>query len=54
MKKLNKDLIKENLFINAEKVYAKELIDKLRKLIFDIGCAIINDEYLVDKDESDE
>ena len=25
------------LFINAEKVYGKELIDKFRKLIDDIG-----------------
>ena len=46
--------LKEELFINAEEVYGKELIDKLRQKIYDIGWAIINDEYLVDKDESDE
>ena len=32
MKKLN-----EELFINAEEVYGKELIDKLRQKIYDIG-----------------
>ena len=37
----------KKLFINAEEVYGKELIDKFRKLIDDIGWAIINDEYLV-------
>ena len=32
MKKLN-----EELYINAEEVYEKELIDKLRQKIYDIG-----------------
>ena len=35
------------LFINAEEVYGKEAIDKLRQKIYDIGWAIIDDEYLV-------
>lgn len=35
------------LFINAEAVYGKEAIDKLRQKIYDIGWAIIDDEYLV-------
>ena len=39
--------LKEELFINAEKVYGKELIDKFRQKIYDIGWAIISDEYLV-------
>ena len=39
--------LKEELFINAEEVYGKELIDKLRQKIYDIGWAIISDEYLV-------
>lgn len=39
--------LKEELFINAEEVYGKELIDKLRRKIYDIGWAIISDEYLV-------
>lgn len=42
MKKLN-----EELFINAEEVYGKELIDKLKQKIYDIGWAIISDEYLI-------
>lgn len=29
--------LKEELFINAEEVYGKELIDKLRQKIYDIG-----------------
>ena len=29
--------LKEELFIKAEEVYDKELIDKFRKFIFDIG-----------------
>lgn len=37
MKKLNDDFIKGNLFINAEEVYGTELIDELRKLIYDIS-----------------
>ena len=48
MKNLN-----EELFINAEEVYGKELIDKFRQKIFDIGWAIISDEYLV-SNNSDE
>ena len=39
--------LKEELFINAEEVYGKELIDKLRQKIYDIGWAIISDDYLV-------
>ena len=39
--------LKEELFINAEEVYGKELIDKFRQKIYDIGWAIISDEYLV-------
>ena len=39
--------LKEKLFINTEEVYGKELIDKLRQKIYDIGWAIISDEYLV-------
>jgi len=39
--------LKEELFINAEEVYGKELIDKLRQKIYDIGWAIISEEYLV-------
>lgn len=54
MKKLNNNLIKENLFINAEEVYGKKLIDKFRKLIFDIGWSIINDEYLVNNNSEGE
>ena len=42
MKKLN-----EELFINAEEVYGKEVIDLLRQKIYDISLAIIKDEYLV-------
>lgn len=38
------------LFINAEEEYGKELIDKFRQKIYDIGWTIINDEYLVIKD----
>ena len=46
--------LKEELFINAEEVYGKELIDKLRQKIYDIGWAIINDEYLVIDDNFEE
>ena len=53
MQKLNNDLIKENLFMDAELVYDKELIDWLRKLTFDISWSIINQEYL-DTDDSEE
>lgn len=38
MKKLN-----EELFINDEEVCGKDLRDKFRKLLFDIGLAIIKD-----------
>ena len=41
--------LKEELFINAEEVYGKEVIDLLRQKIYDIGWTIISDEYLVDK-----
>ena len=41
--------LKEELFINAEEVYGKEVIDLLRQKIYDIGWAIISDDYLVDK-----
>ena len=51
MKKLNNDLIKKNLFIKAEEVYGKDLIDKFRQKIYDIGWAIISDEYLVNKSD---
>ena len=39
--------LKEELFINVEKGYSKELKEKFKKLLFDIGWAIISDEYLV-------
>ena len=42
MKKLN-----EELFINVKNGYGKDLKDKFKKLLFDIGLAIIKDEYLV-------
>ena len=45
--------LKEELFINAEEVYGKEVIDLLRQKIYDIGWAIISDEYLV-SNNSDE
>ena len=44
MKKLN-----EELFINVEKGYGKDLKEKFKKLLFDISLAIIKDKYLVDK-----
>ena len=37
MKKLEKNLINEDLFIHAEEVYGEEIIDQLRELIYDIG-----------------
>ena len=43
--------LKEELFINVEKGYSKELKDKFKKLLFDIGLAIISDEYLVSNSE---
>ncbi len=49
MKKLN-----EELFINAEEGYGKDLKDKFKKLLFDIGLAIISDEYLVIDDNFEE
>lgn len=45
--------LKEELFINAEEVYGKELIDKLRQKIYDIGWAIITDEYLVNNNSEE-
>ena len=45
--------LKEELFINAEEVYGKELIDKLRQKIYDIGWAIIKDEYLVNNNSEE-
>ena len=42
--------LKEELFINAEEVYCKYLKDKFKKLLFDIGWAIISDKYLVIED----
>ncbi len=45
--------LKEELFINAEEVYGKELIDKLRQKIYDIGWAIISDEYLVNNNSEE-
>lgn len=46
MKKLN-----EELFVNVKKGYGKELKEKFKKLLFDIGLAIIKDEYLVNNSE---
>ena len=37
MKKLNKNLINEDLFITGEEAYGKEIIDQLRELIYNIG-----------------
>ena len=45
--------LKEELFINAEEIYGKDLIDQFRQKIYDIGWAIISDEYLV-SNNSDE
>ena len=45
--------LKEELFINAEEVYGKELIDKFRQKIYDIGWAIISDEYLVSNNSNE-
>ena len=47
MKNLNNDLFKDKLFINVEQTHNKKQIDKFKKLLFDIGLAIIKDEYLV-------
>lgn len=44
---LNKQNLEEELFINAEEVYGKDLKGKFKKLLFDISLAIIKDEYLV-------
>ena len=46
MKKLNKNLINEDLFITGEEVYGEEIIDQLRELIYNIGWNIIIDKYL--------
>ena len=43
--------LKEELFINAEEVYGKDLKEKFKKLLFDISLAIIKDEYLVNNSE---
>lgn len=43
--------LKEELFINAEQIYDKNSIDKFRQKIYDIGWAIISDEYLVNKSD---
>ena len=41
------------VFAKMKEAYGKELIDKFRKLIDDIGWAIINDEYLVNNTKLD-
>lgn len=46
MKKLNKNLINEDLFITGEEVYSEEIINQLRELIYNIGWNIIIDRYL--------
>ena len=46
MKKLNKNLINEDLFITGEEVYGEEIIDQIRELIYNIGWNIIIDKYL--------
>ena len=46
--------LKEELFINSEEVYGKELIDKLRQKIYDIGWAIISDDYLVSNSKAED
>ena len=38
------------LYINAEEVYGKEAIDKLRQKIYDIGMCIMFDTYLSDEE----
>jgi hypothetical protein len=45
--------LKEELFINVEKGYSKDLKEKYKKLLFDIGLAIINDEYLVNNNSEE-
>ncbi len=47
MKNLNNDLFKDKLFINVEQTHDNKQIDKFKNLLFDIGLAIIKDEYLV-------
>ena len=37
IKKLNKNLINEDLFITGEEVYCEEIINQLRELIYNIG-----------------
>lgn len=54
MKKLNINLINEDLFITGEEVYGEEIIDQLRELIYNIGWNIIIDKYLDDKVAADE
>lgn len=43
MKKLDKNLINEELFITGEEVYGKEIRDQLRELIYEIYKNIIID-----------
>jgi hypothetical protein len=38
--------LKEELFINVEKGYGRDLKEKFKKVLFDISLAIIKDEYL--------
>ncbi len=37
MKKLEQNLINEDLFITGEEVYGEEIIDQPRELIYNIG-----------------
>ena len=46
MKKLDKNLINEDLFITGEEVYGIEIIDQFREFIYNIGWNIIIDKYL--------
>ena len=46
MKKLDKNLIDENLFSTWEEAYDKEIIDQLRELIYNRGWNIIIDKYI--------
>lgn len=45
--------VNEELFINDEEVYGKDLKNKFKKLLFDISLAIIKDEYLVNDNSED-
>ncbi len=53
MKNLNNDLFKDKLFINVEQTHDNKQIDKFKNLLFDIGLAIIKDEYLVSDSEDE-